>query len=163
MQNTIDSLKNKHIFLDFDGTLVEYRYNGHVSGNTVDPNGKRLGGQSLNEVLFGNCFYTARPLETMKEVLKDADYNKVYILGAFITYNEVKQKIKWLSEHYPLIKEENMFFVADLDLKPDVLKEFSKEKNVSLSDMVFIDDSHAHIRKTEEAGILSYHITSFMK
>lgn len=156
-------LKDKYVFVDFDGTLCEYRYNDHISGNTVDPNGKRLGGQSMAERLFDEVYYRARPLMSIKKVLDTLDPNKVFILGGFVTYSEIKQKLRWLKKYYPYIKDENMYFVADMGLKLDTLKEFSKHYNVPFSQMVFVDDKHVNLYEMEEAGVETYHITSFME
>lgn len=158
----INIFKDKYLFVDFDGTLCEYRYNNHVSGNSIDKEGRRLGGQSLNELLFDNCFERARPLKTMIDFLMNFNPDRIYILGAIVTFNEIKQKLIWLKSNCPFIREENIIFVADLDLKVDTLKEYSKHLNIPYNKIVLIDDSHSHIRKAEEAGFIAYHTTSFM-
>lgn len=50
------SLKGKCIFIDIDGTLAEYRYNGHVSAKdgTVKPNMRVYGSVGLLSPLL-NC------------------------------------------------------------------------------------------------------------
>lgn len=156
-----DLLASKYVFVDFDGTLCEYRYFGHVSGKTVDPDGRSLGGQCLKELLF-DTYDEVRPLKTMQEILKKLDPDKIYVLGAIVTSNEINTKVKWLRKHYPYIKEENMIFVADLDIKIDVLKEYKKKLNINFEDMAFVDDKITTIRHAEEQGIPSYHITSFV-
>lgn len=158
-----ERLKDKYVFVDFDGTLCEYRYNDHVSGKTVDPNGFRCSGQSLWENLFDDVYFRARPLMSIKKVLDKLDPDRVFLLGAFFSYREVKQKLRWLEKYYPYIKDENMYFIADLDVKVEVLKEFSKHFKIPLDKIVFIDDKHSAIRTAEESGIESYHITSFME
>lgn len=157
----IKLLKDKYVFVDFDGTLCEYRYYGHLSGKTINPTDVNVGGQTLNELLF-NSYDSIRPLKTMQQLLKQLDPNKIYILGAIVTYNEIKTKIKWLKKYYPFIKEENLVFVADLDIKTEVLKEYSKKLNIKLEDMAFIDDKLEALRNAEEQGIPAYHITSFV-
>lgn len=157
----IKLLKDKYVFVDFDGTLCEYRYYGHLSGKTIEPTGVNLGGQTLNELLF-NSYDSVRPLKTMQKLLRKLDPNKIYVLGAIVTYNEIKTKIKWLKKHYPFIKEDNLIFVADLDIKTEVLQEYSKKLNVKFEDIIFIDDKLDVLRNAEEQGIPSYHITSFV-
>lgn len=158
----LEFLKDKYVFVDFDGTLCEYRYFGHVSGKTINPNSKAFGGQTLNELLF-ESYDDVRPLKTMQNLLKPLDPNKIYVLGAIITYNEIKTKVHWLKKYYPFIKQENLIFVADLDIKTDVLKEYSKKLDVNLKDIVFIDDKLDAVRSAEENGISAYHITSFIE
>ena len=155
-------LKNKYVFLDFDGTLCEYRYNDKVNARSVEPDFEYDWGQTFDELMFGDVFLKARPLKTMKKVIAKCDPNKVYILGAVTTINEINQKFAWLKENYPYIKKENMFFIADGVPKVLALQSFSKKYNISPKDIVFIDDTHAHIKKAEEAGFKAYHITSFI-
>ncbi len=154
-------LKNKYIFVDFDGTLCEYRYFGHLSGKSVNPNGQSFGGQSLDELLF-ETYDSVRPLKTMQKLLSQVDASKIYVLGAIITYNEIKTKLKWLKKHYPFIHEENMIFVADLNIKTEVIKAYSKKLNLNFKDLIFIDDKLDALRDAEEQGIPAYHITSFV-
>lgn len=157
----LELLNDKYIFIDFDGTLCEYRYFGHLSGKTAD-DVQYFGGQSLEELLFEN-YEKVRPLKTMQNLLKHIDNEKIYVLGAIVTYNEIKTKIKWLKKHFPFIKEEHLIFVADLNIKTDVLKLYSKKLNIPYGEMIFIDDKLDSLRNAEEQGIPSYHITSFME
>ena len=54
----IEKLKEKYVFFDIDGTLSEYRYNDrlYASGDS------ELGCQSLEDLLFNDLFFQARPL-----------------------------------------------------------------------------------------------------
>ncbi len=158
-----DILKDKYIFVDFDGTLCEYRYYGHLSGRTIQPSLVDFGGQTLEELLF-KTYDSVRPLKTMQKLLEGVeDSSRIYVLGAIVTYNEIKTKIKWLKKHYPFIKEENLIFVADFDIKTEVLLEYKKHLKIDFKDMVFIDDKLPALRKAEEQGIPAYHITSFVE
>lgn len=90
----LDKLKDKYVFFDVDGTLSEYRYNDILYGGRD----YELGCQSLENLLFDNLFYTARPLKTMQNIIKNLDSNKMFILGAAATNNEINQKYKWLEK-----------------------------------------------------------------
>ena len=70
------------------------------------------------EFLFGELFYKARPLKTMQKIIENLDSDKIFILGAIVTNNEIEQKYKWLNENYPKIKRENMFFRFPIDIGP---------------------------------------------
>ena len=153
----IEKLKDKYVFFDVDGTLSEYRYKDILYGGRCS----ELGCQSLEDLLFGNLFYTARPLRTMQNIIKNLDSDKIFILGTITTNNEIEQKYKWLKENYPNIKKENIFFICSTMLKPDVIMEYAKHFNISLNKMVFVDDRLDVLRKAEELGITAYHPSSF--
>lgn len=153
----LDKLKGKYVFFDLDGTLSEYRYNDHVSGRND------FGGKTFEEKFFGNVFVINRPLKTMVELINEFDLDKVFVLGAITTNNEIDEKYIWLEKYYPSIKRENIIFVADSQLKLIAIEQYAKKFNIKKEDVVFVDDKHATIRQVEEAGYTSYHITSFMR
>ena len=155
----INKLKDKYVFFDVDGTLSEYRFNDKLyEGGCYD-----LGCQSLDNLLFGDLFYTARPLKTMQRLIKKLDPNKAFILGTIVTNNEINQKYKWLNENYPNIKRENIIFISNTMLKPDVILAYCKHYNINIKDVVFVDDRLDALRKAESLGITSYHPSSFME
>ena len=153
----IEKLKDKYVFFDVDGTLAEYRYDNKIYGGRCI----ELGCQSLEDLLFNNLFYTARPLKTMQKVVERLDSNKIFILGTIVTNNEIQQKYLWLEENYPKIKKENMFFICSTMLKPEVIMECCKHFNIDIKDVAFIDDRLDVLRKAEELGICAYHPSSF--
>ena len=153
----LDKLKGKYIFFDLDGVLSEYRYNDKING------GNDWGGQTFEEIFFGNVFVSNRPLQTMVELVEKLDSDKVYVLGAITTNHEIDEKYVWLKNYYPTIKRENVIFVADASLKLVAINEYAKKYNMKKEDIVFVDDNHATLREVEAAGIKSYHITSFIR
>lgn len=153
----IEKLEGKYIFFDVDGTLSEYRYKDILYGGKCP----ELGCQTLEDLLFGNLFYTARPLKTMQNIIKNLDSDKIFILGTVTTNNEIEQKYKWLKENYPNIKKKNIFFICSTMLKPEVIMEYSKHFNIPLNEFVFVDDRLDVLRKAEESGITAYHPSSF--
>lgn len=70
----IEKSKNKYVFFDVDGTLSEYRYKDILYGGECP----ELGCQSLEDLLFNNLFYTARPLKTMLKPEVIIEYCKHY-------------------------------------------------------------------------------------
>lgn len=152
-----ENLKNKYVFFDIDGTLSEYRYDNKLYGGRCS----ELGCQSLEDLLFNNLFYTARPLKTMQKVIEKLDSNKIFILGTITTNNEIEQKYLWLKENYPNIKRENIFFICSTMLKPEVIMEYCKHFNIDIKDVAFVDDRIDVLRKAEEMGICAYHPSSF--
>lgn len=153
----LDKLKDKYVFFDLDGTLSEYRFNDHVSG------GNEWGGQTFEELFFGDVFVSNRPLATMVEFIQKLDLDKVYVLGAITNNHEIDEKYIWLDKYYPFIKKENVIFVAHSSLKLVAIEQYAKKLNIKKDDIVFVDDTHATIREVEEAGYKSYHTTSFMR
>lgn len=153
----IENLKDKYVFFDVDGTLSEYRYKDRLYGGGCS----ELGCQSLEDLLFNDLFYKVRPLKTMQRVIENLDSNKILILGAVITNTEIEQKYKWLSEYYPNVKRENVFFICSTLLKPEVIIEYCKHYNIDIKQTVFVDDRIDVLRKAEEMGITAYHPSSF--
>lgn len=153
----VSKLKNKYVFFDVDGTLSEYRYKDRLYGGGCSD----LGCQSLEDLLFNDLFYKARPLKTMQRVIEKLDSDKIFILGTVTTNNEIEQKYKWLKENYPNIKRENMFFICSTMLKPEVIIEYCKHHNIDIKQTVFVDDRLDVLRKAEELGINAYHPSSF--
>lgn len=155
----IDKLKNKYVFFDVDGTLSEYRYNDKLYAGGCP----EFGCQSLEDLLFNQLFYEARPLKTMQKVVEALDSTKVFILGTIVTNNEIEQKYVWLKENYPNIKRENIFFISSTMLKPEVIMQWCKHCGINLNEVAFVDDRIDVLRKAEEMGIEAYHPSSFME
>lgn len=155
----LEKLKDKYIFFDIDGTLSEYRYNDKLYAS-LSP---EIGCQSLEDILFGDLFYKARPLKTMQQLISKLDSNKIYILGTVVANNEINQKYKWLERYYPNIKKENIIFISSTLLKPNVILEYSKKFNIDINNIIFVDDRLDVLRKAEELGIKSYHPSSFVE
>lgn len=155
----LEKLKDKYVFFDVDGTLSEYRYNDQIYAGKCP----EFGNQTLNDLLFSNLFYKARPLKTMQSIINVLDTDKIFVLGAMVTNNEMEQKYVWLKENYPNIKRENIIFINSTMLKPEVIVEWCNHFNIDRKDAVFVDDRLDVLRKAEELGITSYHPSSFIE
>ena len=153
----LEKLKGKYVFFDIDGTLSEFRYNDKLFSDD------QIGCQSLNDLLFGDLFYKARPLKVMQKVISNLDSDKVFILGTVFTSNEARQKYRWLAENFPNIKEENIIFINRAEIKPLVILEYVKHFNWNISDVIFVDDRLDVLREAEVLGIKSYHPSSFVE
>lgn len=153
----LENLKDKFVFFDVDGTLSEYRYNDILYGGRCS----ELGCQSLDDLLFNDLFYKARPLKTMQKIIENLDSDKIFILGTVTTNIEIDQKYKWLEENYPNIKKENIFFICSTLLKPEVIITYCNHYNININEAIFVDDRIDVLRKAEELGITAYHPSSF--
>ena len=109
----IEKLKEKYVFFDIDGTLSEYRYNDRLYGGECP----ELGCQSLEDLLFNDLYYRARPLKTMQKIIEKLDSDKIFILGAVTTNTEIEQKYKWLAKYYPNIKKRKYIFYMFYTIK----------------------------------------------
>lgn len=154
----LEKLKGKYVFFDLDGTLSEYRYNDRLYGGAC----AELGCQSLEDFLFGDLFYRARPLQTMQNIVKGLDPNRLFILGTIVTNHEIDQKYMWLKEYYPSIRKEHILFLSSTMLKPEVILTYCKHEHIDVKNVVFVDDRLDVLRKAEELGITSYHPSSFV-
>lgn len=155
----LENLKEKYVFFDVDGTLSEYRFKDKLYGGRCP----ELGCQSLEDSLFSDLFYKARPLKTMQNIISSLNPERVFVLGTIVTNNEINQKYRWLEENYSNIKKENIIFISSTMLKPEVIIEYAKKLNIDIKDTVFVDDRLDVLRKAEELGITAYHPSSFME
>lgn len=151
----VESLKNKAVFFDLDGTLAEFRFL-----DMVGP--ENFSGDFLYEFAFGKIYDNVRPLATMQEVVKELDSDKVYVLGAITLNSEIEEKYVWLAKHYPSIKRENILFVNCAEMKVELLESYRRKLNLEYQDMVFVDDMHKTIQVVEERGFRAYHPSSFI-
>lgn len=155
----LENLKEKYVFFDVDGTLSEYRFRDKLYGGRCP----ELGCQSLEDYLFSDLFYKARPIKTMQNIISKLNPEKIFVLGTIVTNNEINQKYKWIEENYSNIKKENIIFISSTMLKPEVIIEYAKKLNINIKDTVFVDDRLDVLRKAEELGITAYHPSSFME
>lgn len=75
-KNVLDKLEGKYIFFDVDGTLSEYRFKDKLYGGGCP----EFGCQSLEDLLFSDLFYNARPLKTMQNIVSKLETEKVYVI-----------------------------------------------------------------------------------
>ena len=151
---TVADTKNKYIFWDIDGTLAAYRFNDHVG----DPN-RTNNGMSLEEIEKG-IFLERLPSKFMQRVVSECQAQQNIIMSHCQVQKEMDDKNLWLDKYYPNITERILTF--ENIPKYESILAYCKNKNISLKDCIFIDDVLAHLRKAEQMGIKSYHISSFL-
>lgn len=149
-----DELKNKYIFWDIDGTLAAYRFNGHVS----DPEGTD-NGMSLKEIEDG-VFLKRKPSYHMQMVLSTCGAKQNIVMGHCQVQKEMDDKQLWLDKYYPSITER--LLVQEDKSKADTILQYCKDHDISLQDVVFVDDTIPFLREAERKGIKSFHISSFL-
>lgn len=151
---TINETKGKYIFWDIDGVLAPYRINGHVE----DPEGKNKGA-SVEEINEG-CFLVRQPSKFMQNVVATCGSKQNIILGHCTIQKEKDDKQIWLDRHYPSITERILIFEHEPKYK--ALIEYCDLHNISLDDVIFVDDTLSILREAERHGINAWHISSFM-
>lgn len=147
-------LKDKYIFWDIDGTLAAYRFNGHVS----DPEGTD-NGMSLKEIEDG-VFLKRKPSCHMQMVLSTCGAKQNIVMGHCQVQKEMDDKQLWLDKYYPSITER--LLVSEDKSKADTILQYCKDHDISLQDVVFVDDTIPFLREAERKGIISFHISSFL-
>ena len=148
------NLRNKYIFWDIDGTLAAYRFNGHVS----DPEGTD-NGMSLKEIEDG-VFLKRKPSCHMQMVLSTCGAKQNIVMGHCQVQKEMDDKQLWLDKYYPSITER--LLVSEDKSKADTILQYCKDHDISLQDVVFVDDTIPFLREAERKGIKSFHISSFL-
>lgn len=148
------NLRNKYIFWDIDGTLAAYRFNGHVS----DPEGTD-NGMSLKEIEDG-VFLKRKPSCHMQMVLSTCGAKQNIVMGHCQVQKEMDDKQLWLDKYYPSITDR--LLVSENKSKADTILQYCKDHDISLQDVVFVDDTIPFLREAERKGIKSFHISSFL-
>ena len=155
--NEIVSLGSKaKVFFDMDGTLTEF-----VIFPKLDPDDRLEG------------FYdNLRPLKQTVEKAKVMHENGVelHILSSCFYPNHREDKIKWLEQHLPFIKKENIHIIVYKELefqkadkyflKSKILKEYMEEGK----EVFLIEDDHRIIKNTRQEipNARVYHMTSLV-
>lgn len=151
---TIDQTRNKIIFIDLDGTLAPYRFNGHVG----DPNGSNCG-MSDEEIEMG-IFLMRKPSKHMQNVINTSLAKEYIVISNCHARKEIEDKNKWLDKYYPTI--EKRLYPGESNSKADIIIKYCQEHNYKLDDVLYVDDIVEYLREAEKKGIESWHISSFL-
>ena len=146
--------QNKYIFWDLDGTLAPYRFNNHIS----DPNGTK-NGISEQEIEDG-IFLKRKPSRHMQQVLKTCMSKRNIIVGHYLNVKEINDKEKWLNKYYPNIND--IIWVPMNNSKTEHILSYCNKKDISLDNIIFVDDVIKFLREAEHNKIESWHISSFL-
>ena len=151
---------NKSIRLSNLKIKLEDKCNEIVFDGITDRFGKVKISICNNEVyklvIYSNLSIIKIPLIARK--------NKLYCIN--ISDNKRKEHfVTFLlkDKYYPNIKIENIIFISNTMLKPDVILAYCKHYNINIKDVVFVDDRIDALRKAESLGITSHHPSSFME
>lgn len=78
-------------------------------------------------------------------------------MGGGIT---LRNKYIYLDKYYPSIKER--LLISEDKSKADTILQYCKDHDISLQEVVFVDDTIPFLREAERKGITSFHISSFL-
>lgn len=151
---TLKETKGKYIFWDIDGTLAPYRFNNHVG----DPNGTN-NGMSIEEI-NNDVFLKREPSKLMQYVVNTCEAKKNIIMGHCQVQKEIDDKQVWLDKYYPVIKERLLTF--ENAPKSNTILKYCIDNNISLDDVIYVDDVIPFLREAERKGISSWHVSSFL-
>lgn len=130
------------------------RFNGHVSDSEGTDNG-----MSLKEIEDG-VFLKRKPSCHMQIVLSTCGAKQNIVMGYCQVQKEMDDKQLWLGKYYPSIKER--LLVPEDKSKADTILQYCKDHDISLQDVIFVDDTIPFLREAERKGITSFHISSFL-
>lgn len=130
-------IKNKkNLYVDLDGTAVEWRKNA-----------------TLEEITSPGFFEKGIPVESVckaiREIAKYSGMNVCILSSVFDDDHSVKEKISWVNRNLPEIPNENMFFPKYGEPKSSVLGNITK-------DDYLLDDNSEVLHKWEGTGIKIY-------
>lgn len=134
---------NKYIFCDLDGTLAEYQ------NLPIDDNG------NIDFVQY-NVFKYSKPVKQVIEKVKGLN-KEVFILSASPNSICNLEKIEWVKEHVPFVREENIYFVGNRNFKHVFLEQFIKKLKIKPSDCMVVDDDHQILEKYKTIGVNTVH------
>ncbi len=153
-----------NLFIDMDGTFVEYRYHHKINAKTNDFARKDF---FQREILWYMVQKITRYIEELK-----IDWNNVYILtalpqNAFKSGLPVKQKI--MHQAFPLIPSVNLLTPVWDNSNPGNLERIKVvyfenhfQRRLTTKD-ILIDDELPYLRRWEKNGGTALHISSLLK
>lgn len=162
MDMTLEELaKIKYVFFDVDGVLSVPRYKNfdkeeYVSGFT-DENWLKF--DIFSEHPYKDCIAP----KTMKKFVHVLHKNrgickKIFCLTVDDNSFSYNSKKRFIKEHYPEIKEENMILVASTGMKKDVIRYIAEKDNINVKECLLIEDTFQTIIDAELAGISNLHV-----
>ena len=115
---------------------------------------------SLKEIEYG-IFLERKPSKHMQKVISECGAKENIIMSHCINEKERNDKEKWLDIYYPSITK-RVFPFYENESKADTILEYCKSHNISLDEVIFVDDVITILREAEKKGINAWHISSFL-
>lgn len=149
----LQSLDIKYIFLDMDGTIVEY-----CNGNSM----------FIDNWFKSHQFYYKTPLVSnikMIERLSQRLGCKVFILSGAPNNLVMEAKMSWLRDWTPFVHD--VFLIGNQEYKVDSIQQVLESRlpreeieTLNKERILFIDDELENLRKAERNGYSVLHVSS---
>lgn len=153
-------LAGKIVFFDFDGVLCTYQ----ATENKVHVPPNKYLERSIN-TSYTEVYRYSRAPETMKKLVARLKSDNIYLLTQVDVVQEFRNKIEFMHQYYPNVKDENMLFVAKSAYKVDMMENLYKSKylgKMGRESLVLIEDTISVIEAVEDAGFTCIHNSSFI-
>ncbi len=112
-----------------------------------------------------NPYNFVRKTTLFDEVIRKKDSEKLFLASVTHTMHESNNKIKYLKNNYPNIKEQNMYFVSDEESKIMLLRVMLAKPDKESCRIVLVEDSFSTLNKIESLNndrLKCIHISDFI-
>lgn len=154
--NFISLCQFKTVVFDFDGTLVEFKYdNKHLLPCRDD---------EIDEYIINNNFYencvALKTMQAVLDILFPFGAEDAYILSVSLP-NVKEPKLNKIKELFPVFSEDNVLQVASPSEKIDALKRIYHKHG---KEIVFVEDAAKTLLNAEEEldFVTGFHISSLI-
>ena len=154
IDNILKNNKKPKIFLDMDGTIVEFIFD------------------NKEDFAKDEGYIKKRPIKPIinkiKEVKDCYPYIEIVILSCSKNNNMIKQKNEWLDIYMPFLKKEKRIFINEERVNysdNNIKSKFIKNNILNNEIAIFIDDDHrllSESRKTLGNKVVPMHVTSLL-
>ena len=155
------NLNNAVIAFDMDGVLNKYKF-GVLGIQGLDAP------QWVEANMLRNMYNFAEKTSAFDEIIESKNPMDMYVISVALTSFEQTNKLSFLEEHYPAIREEHAIFVGDTKYKVEVLKTLRQildQTGKANKDLVMIEDDARvllDITKLDNPRIKCYLVSDFM-
>lgn len=141
---------NKNIFIDMDGVLAAQTTLPIIDG----------------KIDFVNSEIFIHQDPVMPVINKFSDLAKIgynlFILSAAPSSISMQEKNEWLDKHFPIIKNENRFYVNQGRHKAEMLDDLRKKFKFDKKDVTLVDDFHKTLYDVLELQMNPMHVSEFL-
>lgn len=145
--------KDKVVFWGMDGVIIPYRFNGTIG---ISDTSYKFTKEEFSEGVLSSLV----PSKHILNIMSSIDAKSQIVISCYMYPHEDVKRDVWVHEHLPKIKDTLMVH-ASFD-KAKFIKDYCDIHDISIEDIIFIDDNIEELRKAELADIESWHVSSVM-
>ena len=154
-------MANKTLYIDMDGTLVEFRYKDKVIIDDWEDKGIFYDKKICLATIIGIVDVIKKKKEPFNEV------NKIYVI-THVPYSNFNHHCKNKKETFDIIQ--GVFKKQNIRLDGIVFVNIAESKNKvdwilktgNIQNSILIDDTHNLLYEFEKLGGTAYHVSSFL-